>query len=110
MPPVGVDPTTNRLKGDDSAVELQGPGDRAYPTRHRAPGVDSKRPDLYVRDMTPTPEPLLTTDQVADLLQISRRSVERLEESGRLASVRIGRLVRYRREDVEALIAGEWSA
>jgi excisionase family DNA binding protein len=55
--------------------------------------------------MTSTPEPLLTTDQVADLLQISRRSVERLEESGQLLSVRIGRLVRYRSEDVDAFIS-----
>lgn len=110
MPPVGVDPTTNRLKGDDSAVELQGRG--LEPIRH-ARERHKLTTNVRIRTfsvMQTSSEPLLTTDQVADLLQISRRSVERLEESGKLPSVRLGRLVRYRREDVESLIAGERSA
>lgn len=49
--------------------------------------------------------PLLTKDQVAELLQVSRRTVERMEESGELEPLRIGRMVRYRPADIEALIS-----
>ena len=48
--------------------------------------------------------PLLTKDQVAELLQVSRRTVERMEETGELEPVRIGRMVRYRPEDIDAFI------
>ncbi len=54
--------------------------------------------------MTTESVPLLTKDQVADLLQVSRRTVERMEENGELQPVRIGRIVRYRPEDIEAFI------
>lgn len=48
---------------------------------------------------------LLSREQVAARLAVSIRSVRRYTESGRLPSVHIGRNVRYRRDDVERLIA-----
>ena len=48
---------------------------------------------------------LLTARQVADALQCSERSVWGWTKNGGLPAVRLGRLVRYRVEDVEAFIA-----
>ena len=50
---------------------------------------------------------LLSREQVATRLAVSVRSVRRYTESGRLPSVHVGRNVRYRRGDVERLIAEE---
>jgi excisionase family DNA binding protein len=48
---------------------------------------------------------LLRVDEVAEQLQISIRSVERLADRGHLPRVRLGyRSVRFRPADVEALI------
>ncbi len=52
-------------------------------------------------------EHLLSREQVAALLAVSVRSVRRYTDSGRLPSVHVGRNVRYRRADVERLIAEE---
>jgi excisionase family DNA binding protein len=46
-------------------------------------------------DVTRLPE-VLTGDEVADLLRVSKRTVERLH----LPSVKVGKLRRYLREDV----------
>ena len=51
-----------------------------------------------------TPAGLLTRDRVAELLGCSQRTVARLVERGELSTVRIGRLVRFRPVDVDALI------
>jgi len=51
-------------------------------------------------------EPLLTANQVADLLAISRKRAYELASQGRLPAVRLGRQVRFRRRDVRALIEG----
>ncbi len=48
---------------------------------------------------------LLSREQVAARLAVSVRSVRRYTECGRLPSVHLGRTVRYRRGDVERLIA-----
>ena len=48
---------------------------------------------------------LLTARQVADALQCSERSVWGWTKDSDLPAVRLGRLVRYRVEDVEAFIA-----
>ena len=50
---------------------------------------------------------LLSREQVAALLAISVRSVRRYTDTGRLPSVHVGRNIRYRRADVEQLIARE---
>lgn len=54
------------------------------------------------------PERLLTVEDVAGLLQISRREVWRREKDGRLPrAVRLSsKLVRWRAADVEAFVAG----
>ena len=47
---------------------------------------------------------LMTSEQVADLMGVSITTVRRWERSGTLPGVRIGRLIRFRAADVEALI------
>lgn len=53
---------------------------------------------------------ILTKQETADLLKVSRKTLDRWEKDGLLVPFRIGVNVRYRREDVEALIAGQRSA
>lgn len=50
-------------------------------------------------------ETLLTLDQVAALLSISRRGVYRLIEQSRLQPIRLDRRPRFMASDVEAMIA-----
>jgi excisionase family DNA binding protein len=52
----------------------------------------------------PSPAPLLTAAEVAEILNISLRSVRRMLADGRLSFVRIGRSVRIRPEALEAMI------
>jgi excisionase family DNA binding protein len=47
---------------------------------------------------------LLTVNEVASLLGISRPSVYRLRGSGQLASYRVGERLRFRRADIEAYL------
>lgn len=55
--------------------------------------------------MTQTTAPkLLTIDEVADMLQCCQRSVAAWTASGELTSVKLGRLRRYRPEDVEDFV------
>lgn len=49
------------------------------------------------------PDDLLTPPEVMALLKVSRQTLFRWRQDGTLDAVRIGRLVRYRREDVDAL-------
>ena len=51
-----------------------------------------------------SPGALLAVDAVADLLAVSIRTVRRMIAAGDIPIVRIGRAVRIRRVDVEALI------
>jgi excisionase family DNA binding protein len=53
-------------------------------------------------------KPLLTVDEVAAALCVSRSTVWRLADAGRLCRVRVGparRLVRFNVQDIDALIA-----
>jgi excisionase family DNA binding protein len=50
---------------------------------------------------------LLTPDQVADLLQVSRLTVYRFITAGRLPSIRIGRRLRIRSRDVDRWLRHE---
>ena len=50
-------------------------------------------------------KPLLTEQEAADILQTSPRSIRKARQAGRLPHVQIGRLVRYRVEDIEGFIA-----
>lgn len=47
---------------------------------------------------------LLTTAEVADLLRVSRASVSRWAKDGVLRPIRVGGVVRFRRDDVDALL------
>ena len=47
---------------------------------------------------------LWTVQDVMELLQVSRRTVERLIENGELRAIKFGRNVRFRREDVNEFL------
>jgi excisionase family DNA binding protein len=49
---------------------------------------------------------LLNRQEVASRLGVSVKTVQRLEGSGVLGAVRLGRSVRYREGDIEGLIQG----
>ena len=53
--------------------------------------------------------PLLTGDEVAERLQVSRSFAFRLMQRGEIATVRLGRLRRVRLVDLEAFIQGNLS-
>lgn len=53
---------------------------------------------------TETGPELLTTDEVCDLLSISRVTVWHWEKKGILRSIRLGNLKRFRRADIDDLI------
>jgi excisionase family DNA binding protein len=50
-------------------------------------------------------DPLLTADEVADLLRVTRAWVYSETRARRIPHVRLGRYVRYRRSAVEAWVA-----
>lgn len=54
-------------------------------------------------------ENMLTTREVLDALRISRSSLRRHQLTGRLPRpTRIGKALRYRRDEIEAVQRGEW--
>ncbi len=68
--------------------------------------IDKLDAKLGVKDQikTETGPELLTTDEVCDLLSISRVTVWHWEKKGLLKSVRLGNLKRFRRADIDDLI------
>jgi excisionase family DNA binding protein len=52
-------------------------------------------------------EPLMDVQDVAALLRVSKSMVYKLVESGDLRAVRIGRLVRFTRRDVDSFVRAE---
>ena len=56
------------------------------------------------------PVRLHTIDEIAELLNLSPRTVRRLIEAGALRAHRIGRLVRISDEDIAAFLAANRSA
>ena len=52
-----------------------------------------------------TLSPLLTIDEVADFLHVSKTSVYRLVERRELPFCRVGRTLRFTRRDLEAYLA-----
>ncbi len=50
-------------------------------------------------------EPLLTAEEMAQLLQVPRTRIEQGTREGMIPSVRVGRYHRYRRIDVERALA-----
>lgn len=53
------------------------------------------------------PGDVLNVDQVAELVHMHRETVYTLIERGEIPAVKVGRRWRIRRQDVEALLAGE---
>ncbi len=62
-----------------------------------------------VNEHTPELPRLLTSDEVAGVLRITRRRVAQLAKAGALPAIRIGRRgdYRFRIDDVERLLRGE---
>ncbi len=87
----------------------------ATPHHERAPGSrlpirGLRRAFAAVREHTPGgqrsgPDPLLTADQVAELLQVTKAWVYAETRAKRIPYVPLGRYVRYRRSAVLAWIA-----
>jgi excisionase family DNA binding protein len=76
--------------GGEFAQQQRGqPGDVRSSDDLRTPGARDNLGDVVQR-----PERLLTVDQLAELWQISERTVRRMTADGRLPVVRIGRAVR----------------
>lgn len=48
---------------------------------------------------------LMTADEVAKAFRVSDQTVYRWGETGKLDQIRIGKTIRFRRSDVEALLA-----
>lgn len=74
--------------------------------------ADSSTPASHLHKLTPDPtaltanasDPLLTVQQVAELLNVSPATAYRLTESAQLPSFRIRRAIRVRRSDVETYL------
>lgn len=56
-----------------------------------------------IRPSAPVEERLVSVEEVCEQLSISRTTLWHLRRQGRLASVNLGRAVRFRASDVEAL-------
>lgn len=53
--------------------------------------------------------PLLTIDDAAFLLRVSKKTISRRIASGQLAAIHDGRIVRIHREAVDAFVAAKWT-
>lgn len=54
--------------------------------------------------MRTLPRELMTVEEVAELLKVSRAGVYRWVETGRLKALRVGSLLRFTPEDLRAFI------
>ncbi|WP_145198219.1 helix-turn-helix domain-containing protein [Planctomycetes bacterium Poly30] len=83
------------------------PPESAHPRAavRRTPGGDTSIPSIAHQGEAVQPL-LLPAPKVAEMLGVSKRQIAGLRSSGRLPSpVRLGRSVRWRREEIEAWIA-----
>jgi excisionase family DNA binding protein len=85
------------------------PGKRQQMTRddtraERPPRSDDGAPPIAALDRAAAT--LLTTDEVAELLRVHPRTVQRLVERGQLAAVHLGSAVRFDPDDLGGLISG----
>ena len=51
-------------------------------------------------------EPLMSVKEVAAFLNVNQMTVYRAVSTGTLNHVRVGRSIRFRREDIDAFLAG----
>jgi excisionase family DNA binding protein len=56
------------------------------------------------QEMTMAEKPLLTTENVAELLQVDVETVRRYIREGKLRAIKLGREYRVRREDFEEFL------
>ncbi|MBU0741450.1 helix-turn-helix domain-containing protein [bacterium] len=52
---------------------------------------------------------ILTLQQAAELLQVSERTIQRMVKRGKMPGSQIGGQWRFDREQVKALVRGEWA-
>ena len=52
---------------------------------------------------------LLTVNEVADLLRVSRMTVYRLINQGEIAALRVGRIYRLREDDVDTYLSDRYT-
>jgi excisionase family DNA binding protein len=52
-------------------------------------------------------EPLLTTEELCKMLKTRESFIRNLRSQGRIPYVKVGRLVRYRPEDISAWLKGQ---
>jgi excisionase family DNA binding protein len=62
-----------------------------------------------MHEIRPVPPRLLTPEQVAELLGVSRISVIRQSRAGTIPNIKIGKCYRYRTESIAAWIAEQES-
>ncbi len=60
--------------------------------------------------MPPSPPQLLTAAEVADFFRVSASTVTRWRANGQLRGLKVGGVVRFKREDVLALLEPEEKA
>jgi excisionase family DNA binding protein len=53
---------------------------------------------------------ILTLQQAADMLQISERTIQRMLKKGEIPGTQIGGQWRFDREQLRALVRGEWKS
>ena len=81
----------------------RGSGLRGPAWGYRAPGaVPYNRPNVVREPFTEAR--LLTVNEVADLLRVSRMTVYRLIKQGEMPALRVGRGYRLRDEDVQSYL------
>jgi excisionase family DNA binding protein len=73
-------------------------------SRSGAPGAASRRPSAPEAAEDVLGEPLMDVCDVAALLRVSKSMVYKLAEQNALHAVRIGRLVRFTRRDVDSFV------
>ena len=61
-----------------------------------------------VADQQDNLEPLLTTKEVADLMQVSQRHIQNMVKRGQLPQpLRLGKSIRFRRADIRRFLNGD---
>lgn len=66
---------------------------------HRQPHASNSTPPPRI-----TRDDVMTAAQVAEMLNLSRAAVYRLANTGQIPSIRLGRTIRFLRENIEAML------
>jgi len=72
--------------------------------------LDEIREGLY-KQVSPSPkqERYLTNAEVCDLLKVSRRTLQRYRDEGRIAFSQVGATIRYKAADVEQFLRDNYN-